>query len=201
MANRRHAFESELVRFLEDDYFGGDRSRFGDHTGYTKQQIGAWADGVRKPQKATIRYLLSTVLAPELKIVCEFVPLTIAAEKDIAPSLKRALAKHHDSKGIYAFYDSLCNLFYVGKTAATRGLLGEMYQQLKNPLGIAFPAALAKPPKARWQATAFVSAYEVPLVDHLDYPKHVESLLLRISKPVGNKKLGTLDTVRPPREA
>jgi hypothetical protein len=200
MVKQRLAFENELVKYIEDEYFGGDRTKLAEHTGYTKQQIGTWADGSRKPRGVTMRYLLSSVLAPEFKIVCEFVPINITVEKDISHNLRKALGKHHDRPGIYAFYDSLCNLFYVGKTAAKNGLYGEMYQQLKNPLGMTFPKALIGSPKSRWQAAAFISAYEVPLVAHLDYPKHVESLVLRLSKPVGNKILGGLNIAIQPQE-
>lgn len=33
-----------------------------------------------------------------------------------------------------------------------------------------------------------------------DYPKHVEPPVLRLSKPVGNKVLGTLKRSAPPKE-
>ncbi len=159
MVKQRLAFENELVKYIEDEYFGGDRTKLAEHTGYTKQKIGTWADGSRKPRGVTMRYLLSSVLAPEFKIVCEFVPINITVEKDISHNLK-----------------------------------------LKNPLGMTFPKALIGSPKSRWQAAAFISAYEVPLVAHLDYPKHVESLVLRLSKPVGNKILGGLNIAIQPQE-
>jgi transcriptional regulator with XRE-family HTH domain len=198
MSNIRHAFENELVQFLITEYFNGDSKRLAEHTGYSKQQIDIWISGNRKPRKATIRYLLSATLAPELKIVKEFFPVSFSSNKEIRSKLKDCLGEHEKSKGVYAFYDSLCNLFYVGKAATC--LFDEMYQQLRGPLGIKFPKALSKPPEYRWQATAFISAYEVPLVEHLDYPKHVESLVLRLSKPIGNKILGNLNVAERPKD-
>lgn len=35
----------------------------------------------------------------------------------------------------------------------------------------------------------------------MDYPKRVESLVLRLSKPVGNQVLGTLKRSAPPKES
>ena len=76
-----------------------------------------------------------------------------------------------------------------------------MYQQLRNPVGMSFPKAVKSPPSRRWEVVRYVSAYEVPEIEHLDYPKHVESLDLRMSEPVGNKKLGKLNFAVPPAEA
>jgi hypothetical protein len=49
------------------------------------------------------------------------------------------------------------------------------------------PNAVKLWPACRWELVTRVSAYEVPEVDHLDYPKHVEALILRLSKPAGNR--------------
>lgn len=90
----------------------------------------------------------------------------------------------------------MCTVIYVGK--ASNGFVKEMYQQLRAPLGVEFPRAVKNFPGERWQATRFISAYEIPHVDHLDYPRHVEALVLRLSKPVGNKVLGRLNfSVKP----
>jgi hypothetical protein len=51
-------------------------------------------------------------------------------------------------------------------------------------------------PKYRWQAVQYVSAYEVPKTNFFDYQKHIEALILRVSKPVSNKVLGTLQNAR-----
>lgn len=52
----------------------------------------------------------------------------------------------------------------------------------------------------QWEAVRYVSAYEIPIIEHLDYPKHVEALVLRLSKPIGNKILGKLERSAPPKE-
>lgn len=191
-------FEASLVEYLMTEYFDKDLERFAEQAGYTKQQLESWRTGARKPQKATVRWLLSSTIAPEFKVACEFSPIDFAAKKDIRPGLSKALGQYTRKPGVYAFYDSMCNVMYIGK--ASSGFLEEMYQQLRNPLGISFPKAVAKAPTERWQVVKYVSAYEVPHVEHLDYPKHVEALVLRLSKPIGNKVLGKLKLSSPPQE-
>lgn len=191
-------FESKLIEYLIKEYFDNNIAEFSEHTGYSKQQLEAWRKGDRKPQKATVRWLLSATLAPEFKVVAEFVPLKITKESEIRRSVKETLTGHADKSGIYAFYDSMCNVLYIGK--ASSGFLNEMYQQLRAPLGVTFPRAVTQAPIKRWQAVRYMSAYEIPYVDHLDYPKHVEALALRLSKPIGNKVLGRLSRTSPPKE-
>lgn len=198
--SERKPFESELVGFLSKEYFSGDLKELALHTGYSKQQIEFWVTGQKKPQKATLRYLLASVVAPELKIVCEFFPMHFSAINEISSQLKKALDCHAGKPGIYAFYDSMCNLIYLGK-ATNQGLYDETYQQLRKPLGITFPKALKNPPKLRWEATSYISAYEVPTIEHLDYPKHIESVILRLSKPIGNKILGNINFSKAPKES
>lgn len=192
-------FEAALVQYLIDEYFDGDAGKFSGHTEYSKQQIDYWRKGQKKPQKATIRWLLSSTLAPEFRVASEFHPVNFSAAADIRPGITKALGSHKNSSGVYAFYDSVCTVLYIGK--ASSGFLGEMYQQLRAPLGMSFPNAIKKAPKERWQAVKYVSAYEIPTVEHLDYPKHVESLVLRLSKPIGNKILGKLEKSQPPKDS
>lgn len=42
------------------------------------------------------------------------------------------------------------------------------------------------------EVVRYISAYDVGTVDWDDFPKHVESLVLRISKPKLNTNIGTL---------
>ena len=193
----KSAFAAGLVEYLIADYFDGDPKRFAAQVGYTEQQVKHWRQGTHKPQKATLRWMLSSTIAPELKVACEFAPVHILSKTKIAGALKAALDGHEMSAGVYAFYDSMCDVIYVGKASGSFGK--EMYQQMRKPLGVSFPKAIKHAPTARWQATRFFSAYEVPAVAHLDYPKHVEALVLRLSKPVGNKILGTLGRSQPPK--
>lgn len=191
-------FESQLVEYLVDSHFDGDRLAFAEQVGYYKGQVDAWISGRTKPQKATLRWLMSATIAPEFRVAAEFQHVDFDAQNEIMSELRRVLGSHHDKSGVYAFYDSMCSVVYIGK--ASRGFLTEMYQQLKGSLGITFPKAVWDAPKSRWQVVRYVSAYEIPSVDHLDYPRHVESLVLRLSKPVGNKILGSLQRSAPPKD-
>ena len=190
-------FQVQLVNYLVKSYFENDSGQFAKRTGYTKQQIENWQSGKHTPHQATLRWLLSATFAPEFKVAVEFAPIVFGKAREIRQKLKLVLKDHSENCGVYSFYDSMCNVVYVGK--ASNGFLGEMYQQLRGNLGVAFPKAVKKSPTRRWQVVRYVSAYEVPSVEHLDYPKHVESLILRLSKPVGNKVLGNLARSTPPR--
>ena len=195
---KRPSFEAELIAYLSSEFFNGDSGAFAKRTGYTRQQLDLWAQGRRKPRKATVRWLIYSTIAPEFRVVTEFAPVDIRSEAEIRPCLRELLGGHREGAGVYSFYDSMCNVIYVGKDS--RSFLTEMYQQLRGPLGISFPRAVSRAPSRRWNVVKYVSAYEVPHVDHLDYPKHVESLVLRLSKPVGNKVLGRLEQSVPPKE-
>lgn len=189
---------ASLINFLIDEYYDGEIDLMVKRVGYSKQQVEYWSRNERKPQKATLRWLLSATIAPEFKVACEFSPVNLATKSSISKELARVLGKHKSNSGIYAFYDSMCNVIYVGKASAS--FRAEMYQQLRATLDIVFPKAVRHSPKERWEAVGFVSAYEIPSVEHLDYPKHVEALVLRLSKPVGNKVLGRLSISIPPKE-
>ena len=194
----KRTFESQLIEYLVEQYFAGDRAGFADRTGYYKGQVDAWISGRTKPQKATMRWLMSSTIAPEFRVAAEFKHVDFDSAADISSVLRGVLGTHKTHSGVYAFYDSMCSVVYVGK--ASNGFLGEMYQQLKAPLGIYFPKAVQGAPTRPCQVVRYVSAYEIPAVDHLDYPKHVESLVLRLSKPIGNKVLGSLQRSSPPKD-
>lgn len=67
---------------------------------------------------------------------------------------------------------------------------GEVYQQIKIKIpGGILPKAISDDDVVR-----YISAYSIPTSDHADYEKHVEGLILRVSKPRLNKNLGTLKT-------
>lgn len=197
MPKATQSFESQLVEYLVREYFHGDSGALAAQTQYSKQQVEYWLSGTHKPRRATLRWLLSTTIAPEFKVACEFVPVDFATDSEIHKTVCEILNGYTKSGGIYAFYDSMCALVYVGK--ASSNLQREIYQQLCNPLGLKFPKAVRKAPAKRWQATKYISAYTIPSVEHLDYPKHVEALFLRLAKPVGNKVLGKLSIASPPK--
>jgi transcriptional regulator with XRE-family HTH domain len=191
------SFETDFVKYIVNEYFNGDAARLASQSGYSKQQIDNWLKGQHKPQKNTIRWLLSVTIAPEFKVINEFFAVNFSVEKEILGVLNKMFDGQGASMGIYAFYDSMCNLIYLGK--ASKNIKMEVYQQLKNPLGLTFNKAVKAVPQKRWQVVKFLSAYEVPQVAHLDYPKHVEALMLRIAKPIGNKVIGSLKIATPPK--
>ena len=197
LAATGESFEAKLINYIIKEYFQGDAGKLATRSGYTKQQIDYWRMGTHKPQNASLRWLLSKTIAPEFKVVCEFFPVNFTKKGSVRSELDKAFDGHGNSIGVYAFYDSMCNLIYLGK--ASTNIQNEMYQQLIRKLDIVFPKAVTKSPSERWEVTRFVSAYEVPTVDHLDYPKHVEALMLRIAKPVGNKVIGTIPIATPPK--
>ena len=191
-------FDTLLVEHLIAEYFDGDSALLAKRSGFSKQQIESWRNGSKKPRKSTIRWLLSTTIAPEFKVACEFSPIDVSQIKEVRKKLANVLGTHKNSTGIYAFYDSMCNVVYIGK--ASTEFLSEMYQQMRNELGVSFPKAIQKAPLYRRQVVRYVSAYKIPSVDHIDYPKHVEALVLRLSKPIGNKVLGKIEVSTRPEE-
>ena len=84
-------FEEKLVKYLVDEYCQGDRKEFAERVGYYKSQVDGWIDGGVKPHKATIRWLLSSVIAPEFKVAAEFKHVDFDAAKDIRPELRKVL--------------------------------------------------------------------------------------------------------------
>jgi hypothetical protein len=100
------------------------------------------------------------------------------------------LSGHETHSGIYAFYDGMANLLYVGKAPS---LLDECYQTIRRDVPVKFPAGIKKKPEKRYEVVKYLSAYDVGASNWVDYPKHVESLILRISKPILNKQIGFLE--------
>ena len=49
----------------------------------------------------------------------------------------------------------------------------------------------------RYEVVKYISAYEIAGLNWTDYPKHTESLLLRISKPPLNVYIGSLHRLEP----
>lgn len=199
MSVDRSSFENELIGYVFKNYYSSDIKKLSNITGYTKQQLEQWISGTRKPRLTTMRYILSKTIAPEFSVVCELEPVQFVDKADIRPQLQKVLGEHHKKCGIYAFYDSACGLYYIGK--ASTSLIVEMAQRLGNKVGLKFPKLVKQHPKEKWQVVRYVSAYEIPEVEHIDYQKHVEALLLRISKPIDNIQIGSLSYSKPPRES
>jgi transcriptional regulator with XRE-family HTH domain len=104
-ATKSKSFEASLVEYLVQEYFEGDIKRFSEQVGYSKQQIGFWLRGEKKPQKATLRWMLSSTIAPEFKVACEFFPIYFSSKDQIRGQLREALGDQANKPGVYAFYD------------------------------------------------------------------------------------------------
>ena len=178
---------SEILKYFVHEYFANDLKKAAKATEFTVQQLQSWMNGDTRPQKATIEYLIHCVLAPEFKVVVEFGPFNFTEK--VRPQLRKILKGHENKSGIYAFYDSMASLLYVGKATS---LLKEIEQSLGQDVTVMFPKGVKLKPQKRAEVTRYISAYDVGSSDFQDYPKHVESLILRISKPPLNKRIGNL---------
>jgi hypothetical protein len=128
--------------------------------------------------------------APEFRVIAEYAPIeTSGSEASVHKQLATTLKGHEKASGLFAFYDSMANLIYLGKSDGN--LLAETYQQLKASVKKSFPKG-AQQPECRIDVVRYISAYYVQSSVFEDYAKHVESLILRISKPVLNSNIGKL---------
>jgi hypothetical protein len=181
------------IRFAVDNYFDGNVAQAAIKTGYTQSQIKKWIDNKTIPHIATSRYFMAVALIPEFKIVCEH--NSFDNESNISSQLKEMLNGHHDSPGIYIFYDSMCEPIYIGK--ANSSLQKEILSALGRKISISYPKSISSPPNKVKELVKYISAYDVAGTEHSDYPRHVESLILRIKKPKLNKQIGSLTRVIP----
>ena len=176
---------SEVLRYFLRIYFGDDRNKMSDATGYTKHQIGNWVEDVNQPNESTIEWVAHCALAPEFKIIIEFGPIEANGKPRLRKQqIKEMLHPHEEERGIYAFYDGSASLIYIGKTEAT--LLEEIYQSINQKINTNFSLK-------RWNIVRYISAYYIGGTSSFDYPKHVESLMLRISRPRLNNNIGQLE--------
>ena len=176
---------SDILLYFLRTYFDDDRQRLSEATGYTKQQVENWAERKHQPNIGTVEWVAHCALAPEFKIIVEFGSFEPSDKaKRRKQQLKDLLGAHEEERGIYAFYDSSANLIYIGKT--DRSLIEEIYQALKQKINRNFSLR-------RWSIVRYISAYYVGGTSSFDYPKHVESLMLRISRPRLNNNIGQLE--------
>ena len=182
---------ADVLQYFLEIYFGDDRVRFAEVTGYPHAQVDRWLDGGVQPQRGTLEYVMHCALAPEFKIICEYVPFEPQEQsKDRRNRVREILGDHAAKRGIYAFYDSAATLLYIGKT--DNNLLDEIHQSLKQKVNRNFGLQ-------RWNLVRYFSAYYVGGTSSFDYPNHVESLMLRISRPRLNTSIGQLEAL-PHRE-
>lgn len=184
------ASRSEFFDFVIKEYYTSTKDA-AEKTGYSEKAITQWRTGERTPQRSTIEYFISVALVPEFKVIQEFWPFDHS--KALQTQLKAMLGEHKDDPGIYAFYDALGNLLYLGK--ATR-LMGEINAAICRKIDVSFPKGVKSKPQLRKEVVRYISAYDVGISSFDDYPKHVESLLLRVSKPPLNKNIGSLNKAR-----
>jgi hypothetical protein len=184
------ATRSDFFDFVIKEYYKGNKDA-AKKTGYHEKTIAEWRSGKRIPQRDTIEYFITVALVPEFKVIQEF--WKFDSSKPLLTQLKAMLGEHKDDPGIYAFYDALGNLLYLGK--ATK-LLGEINAAICRTIDVSFPKGIKTKPETRKEVVRYISAYDVGSTSFDDYPKHVESLLLRISKPSFNKNIGSLNRAR-----
>lgn len=188
---------SEILNFIVFEYYQSNVEKASYITGYAKAKIKSWLSGEIIPQKATITYFLQCAFVPEFRVIAEYEEFSHSHA--LQTQLKKILGEHCSDSGIYAFYDSLGNLIYLGKA---KKLQAEITSALNRPFHINLPKGVKNPPESRKEIVRFISAYDVGATSWGDYPKHVESLLLRISKPLLNKNIGTLERAyKVPKEA
>lgn len=178
---------TDVLNYIVDAYYEGSPTKAAEVSGHSVNQIKSWLAGTRIPQKVTIEYLIQCAFVPEFKVIAEYA--VFDNRKPLQTQLKLMLGSHTRNPGIYAFYDSMGNLLYLGK--ATK-LLSEMSSAIGRKVHIAFPKGVANAPTLRTEIVKYISAYDVGAVKWTDFPKHVESLILRISKPLLNKNIGSL---------
>lgn len=190
------ATRNEFVQYVVDTYYDGDADEAARVSGYSKAQITGWVRGDNTPQEGSVGWLLHRAIAPEFQVIAEYVPIETSGTKtSIRTQLRKMLGGHEKGSGLYAFYDSMANLVYIGKSD------GNLFEECSTQLSAAlhtgvFPKG-AKQPKARVDVVRYISAYYVQGSDFEDYAKHVESLILRISKPALNKNIGKLQKAAP----
>jgi hypothetical protein len=177
-----------VLQYFVNTYFAGDIKKAADATGYTQAQLKSWMSGSTTPMKETIEYLLHCIFTPEFKVIFEFAEFD--PNEKIKPQLRNMLGRHSEHPGIYAFYDSRGGLLYIGKAT---NLLEEAYDSIRRPVNLNFPSGIKSAPERRFEIIRYVSAYDVGNSNWMDYPKHVESLILRLSKPPLNKITGGLE--------
>jgi hypothetical protein len=188
---------NDVVKFIVEEFYDNNIGEAAKATSFTKQQIQYWISGSKKPQKRIIEWFLHATFVPEFEIIAEYVPISVNNDTTTHAQLAKILKGYEHCSGLYAFYDSMASLIYLGKSDGL--LMRECYQQLQSELkneGL-FPRG-AKQPKHRYDVVRYISAYHINGGEAEDYAKHVESLILRISKPRLNKYIGNLERAEKP---
>ncbi|EGR1145895.1 TPA: hypothetical protein N2828_004453 [Vibrio parahaemolyticus] len=181
-----------VMNYLLSEKFDNSAESMSEMTGYSVNQIYKWVSGEIVPNKSTLDFIIMSTYTPEFTVVKEF--YEIDTSEPIKTQLNDMFKGHEDRAGVYAFYDAMANLLYVGKAS---NLLQETYSAIMREDLVSFPSGIKDKMQKRFELVKYVSAYDVATNDHWDYPKHVESLILRISKPRLNKQIGILEQAYP----
>lgn len=187
------ATRSEILQYIVDNYYDGSIDTVCERTGCAKAHLVLWMSGERTPQKQTIDYLIHCAVVPEFRVIVEYG--VFDKRLKLQTQLKMLLGAHASNPGLYAFHDAMGKLLYIGKATT---LLAEITQRIKAAVHVEFPKGVKSKPTSRVEVVQYISAYDVGDLAWDDYPKHVESLILRISKPPLNKNIGHLERARPP---
>ena len=126
-----------IVKYLIEQHFNNNIEKFSEESGYPKKTVEQWISGEVLPNHSTIKYIQSLIFTPEFSIIHEF--YEIDSSEPILTQLKEMYKGHENRSGIYAFYDSMANLLYVGKAS---NLLNETYSALKRDSEIKFPSGI-----------------------------------------------------------
>ncbi|WP_274878920.1 hypothetical protein [Vibrio harveyi] len=181
-----------VINYLLKENYGSCPETMSEVTGYSIGQINKWLSGEVVPNRVTLDYITMCIYTPEFTVVEEF--YEIVQNEPIKTQLNEMFKGHEERAGVYAFYDAMANLLYVGKAS---NLLQETYSAIMREDLVKFPSGIKDKMQKRFELVKYISAYDVETNDHWDYPKHVESLILRISKPRLNKQIGILEQAYP----
>jgi hypothetical protein len=63
---------NDVVRYLVDEFYGGDAAKAARATGHTKQQVDWWIKGKHQANKRNVSKLIFFAVVPEFKVITEF---------------------------------------------------------------------------------------------------------------------------------
>jgi hypothetical protein len=180
-----------VIRYLLNHRFESDPVKGSKASKFSAQHIRGWCEGKNTPQVSNVDRFIHAATAIEFRVIVEYAEIDFPSDKHgLRTYLSELLSDHKDASGLYAYYDSMAQLIYLGKSDGN--LLTEAYQQLNAKITQNIFPKGATQPKKRRDVVRYFSAYEVRGLDVADNARHVESLILRISKPRLNKNIGKL---------
>jgi hypothetical protein len=184
-----------VFHYLLERHFDGDIEHFSKITGHPIAKAMVWNSGRHVPQSPTLNRIIQKVFTPEFSTIVEFAQLPVGHRKEVQKRLNAILKGYEHSSAIYAFYDTSGTLIYLGKSNGN--LLFECKQRLSASYHIRPSKAFKVKKLSRYDVVAYLSAYETRVDSHVDFPRHVESLMLRIHKPPLNEYIGKLTKASP----